>query len=34
MEHLIVRIIDFPALAGIELFVREVIPQLRMKDEG
>ena len=28
VEHFIVRVIDFPALEGIELFVNEVIPRL------
>ncbi len=29
VEHLIVRLLDFPATAGIELFLREVLPRLR-----
>ena len=29
VEHLIVRVLDFPATTGIDLFVNEVIPRLR-----
>jgi alkanesulfonate monooxygenase SsuD/methylene tetrahydromethanopterin reductase-like flavin-dependent oxidoreductase (luciferase family) len=29
VDYLIVRLVDFPATAGIELFVQEVIPRLR-----
>jgi alkanesulfonate monooxygenase SsuD/methylene tetrahydromethanopterin reductase-like flavin-dependent oxidoreductase (luciferase family) len=29
VEYFIVRLVDFPQTAGIELFVREVMPQLR-----
>jgi hypothetical protein len=29
VEYLIVRVLDFPDTAGIELFAREVIPRLR-----
>ncbi len=29
VEYLIVRVLDFPATAGIELFVQEVMPRLR-----
>jgi alkanesulfonate monooxygenase SsuD/methylene tetrahydromethanopterin reductase-like flavin-dependent oxidoreductase (luciferase family) len=29
VSYLIVRLVDFPATAGIELFVREVMPRLR-----
>jgi len=29
VEYLIVRLLDFPATAGIELFVQDVIPRLR-----
>jgi alkanesulfonate monooxygenase SsuD/methylene tetrahydromethanopterin reductase-like flavin-dependent oxidoreductase (luciferase family) len=29
VEHLIVRVLDFPATSGIELFVHEVLPRLR-----
>ena len=34
VEHFIVRVIDFPALKGIELFVQEVIPQLTARAKG
>jgi alkanesulfonate monooxygenase SsuD/methylene tetrahydromethanopterin reductase-like flavin-dependent oxidoreductase (luciferase family) len=34
LEHLIVRIIDFPALEGIELFVQEVMPRLTAPAKG
>jgi alkanesulfonate monooxygenase SsuD/methylene tetrahydromethanopterin reductase-like flavin-dependent oxidoreductase (luciferase family) len=34
VEHFIVRVIDFPALEGIELFVQEVIPQLTARAES
>ena len=30
VEYLIVRLVDFPATQGIELFVQEVIPRLRV----
>jgi alkanesulfonate monooxygenase SsuD/methylene tetrahydromethanopterin reductase-like flavin-dependent oxidoreductase (luciferase family) len=30
VEYLIVRLVDFPQTAGIELFVQEVMPRLRM----
>jgi hypothetical protein len=29
VERLIVRLVDFPSTAGLELFAREVIPLLR-----
>jgi alkanesulfonate monooxygenase SsuD/methylene tetrahydromethanopterin reductase-like flavin-dependent oxidoreductase (luciferase family) len=33
VEYLIVRVLDFPATAGIELFVQDVIPRLRAARE-
>jgi alkanesulfonate monooxygenase SsuD/methylene tetrahydromethanopterin reductase-like flavin-dependent oxidoreductase (luciferase family) len=32
VEYLIVRLVDFPDTAGIELFVREVMPRLRAEE--
>jgi hypothetical protein len=29
VEYLIVRVLDFPATTGIELFIQDVIPRLR-----
>jgi len=34
VEYLIVRVLDFPATAGIELFVQDVIPRLRAARKG
>ena len=33
VEYLIVRVLDFPATAGIDLFVQEVMPRLRAAQE-
>ena len=33
VEYLIVRLLDFPSTAGIELFVQDVMPRLRAARE-